>query len=94
MLFLFYSGIIMVRRVAILVVNICSQIIMRSLYLILPFTYLIETIILEVCVYTSEFLIYKRHFKDTSAIKIIGYTITANTLSLLLGIFLDCYILI
>ena len=82
------------QTLTILIVNICSQIIMRLLYLVLPFTYLIETIVLEVCVYTAEFLIYKKYFKNISTIKIAGYTITANTLSLLLGIFLDCYILI
>jgi hypothetical protein len=82
------------QTLTVLIVNICSQVIMRLLYLVLPFTYLIETIILEVCVYTAEFLIYKKYFKDISTIKIVGYTITANTLSLLLGIFLDCYILI
>ena len=81
------------QTLTILIVNICSQVIMRLLYLVLPFTYLIETIILEVCVYTTELLIYKRHFKDTRTIKLVGYTITANTLSLLLGILLDCYIL-
>ena len=82
------------QTLTILIVNICSQIIMRLLYLVLPFTYLIETIILEVCVYTAEFFIYKKYFKGTSVIKLVGYTLTANTLSLLLGIFLDCYILI
>ena len=80
------------QALTILTVNICSQVIMRLLYLVLPFTYLIETIILEVCVYTVEFLIYKKRFKETSIIKIVGYTIAANTLSLLLGIFLDSYI--
>lgn len=82
------------QTLTILIVNICSQIIMRLLYFVLPFTYVIETIILEVCVYTVEFFIYKKYFKDTSTIELVGYTITANTLSLLLGIFLDCYILV
>lgn len=77
----------------ILIVNTCSQVIMRLLYLVLPFTYFVETIILEILVYTGEFVIYKKHFKKTSTWEIVVYTITANTLSLLLGIFLDCYIL-
>jgi hypothetical protein len=82
------------QTLTVLIVNICSQVIMRLLYLVLPFTYLIETIVLEVCVYTAEFFIYKKYFKGTSVIKLVGYTLSANTLSLLLGIFLDCYILI
>ena len=77
----------------VLVVNICSQIIMRVLYLLLPFAYLIETIILEVLVYGAEFWIYKKRFKEVGTAKIVCYTVIANTLSLLLGIFLDCYLL-
>lgn len=82
------------QTLTILIVNICSQVMMRLLYLVLPFTYLIETIILEIMVYTVEFLIYKRNFKETSTIRTISYTIIANTVSLLLGIILDCYILV
>ncbi len=77
----------------VLVVNICSQIIMRVLYLLLPFAYLIETIILEVLVYGAEFWIYRKKFNEVGTAKIICYTVVANTLSLLLGIFLDCYLL-
>lgn len=77
----------------ILVVNICSQIIMRVLYLVLPFAYLLETIILEVLVYGAEFWIYRKKFKEISTVKLVCYTVIANTLSLLLGIFLDCYLL-
>lgn len=77
----------------ILVVNVCSQIIMRVLYFALPFTYLIETIILEILIYTIEFLIYKKCFKQVRTREIVCYTIIANTWSLILGILLDCYIL-
>ncbi len=77
----------------IIIINLCTQIIMRILYIALPFTYLIETIILEVLVYSAEFLIYKKRFKETSTTKIAVYTVVANTLSLVFGIILDCYIL-
>jgi len=66
---------------------------MRVLYLLLPFAYLIETIILEVLVYGAEFWIYRKKFQEVGTVKIICYTVVANTLSLLLGIFLDCYLL-
>lgn len=82
------------RLVAIVIVNACTQITMRILYLALPFTYLLETIILEVLVYSAEFIVYKKRFKDVSTAKILAYTVTANTASLLLGILLDCYILV
>ena len=75
----------------ILVVNICSQLIMRILYLVLPFPYLIETVILEVIVYTTEFLIYKKCFADVKTSKILTYTIVANTFSLLFGIILNTF---
>lgn len=80
-------------RKTILIVNVCSQIAMRVLYIALPFTYLIETCILEILVYTVEFLIYKKRFWELQTGKLAYYTVAANTLSLLLGIFLDCYIL-
>ena len=81
------------RLLIILATNTCTQILMRLLYLVLPFTYLIETIILEIMVYVSEFLIYKKYIKQEKTATIVCYTVIANTLSLLLGILLDCYIL-
>ncbi len=75
----------------ILIVNACSQLIMRTLYLVLPFPYLIETVILEVIVYTTEFLIYKKRFADVKTSKILTYTIVANTFSLLFGIILNTF---
>lgn len=76
----------------VLVLNVCTQIAMRVLYAVLPFAYLIETCILEILVYCTEFLIYKKRFSEVRTGKLVWYTILANTLSLLLGILLDCYI--
>lgn len=78
----------------VLVVNTCTQIIMRILYFVVPLGYVIQTIIFEIMVYGGEFLIYKKCFKDKKVSTILIYTIVANTLSLLLGILLDCYILV
>ncbi len=75
----------------IFVVNTSSQLIMRILYLVLPFPYLIETVIFEVIVYTTEFLIYKKLFADVKTNKILAYTIVANTFSLLFGIILNTF---
>ncbi len=75
------------------IVNLCSQSVMRFLYVLLPFTYLIETVVLEILVYSVEFLIYKKTFKHCTTVRILTYTIVANTISLLLGILLDCVIL-
>lgn len=71
------------------ITNICSQIIMRMFYFLLPLPYIIETIILEILVYSAEFLVYKKTLKDISIKKILTYTVIANTLSLIIGVFLD-----
>lgn len=81
------------KILTIFIVNLCTQIIMRLLYLVLPFTYLIETFILEFLVYGGEILIYKKYFKDTKISTVIAYTVIANTLSLIFGIVLDRYVL-
>lgn len=81
------------RLLTILIVNVSSQIIMRLLYAALPLSYIVETLILEALVYSVEFLIYNKCFKDISTGRVVAYTVTANTVSLLLGILLDCFIL-
>lgn len=71
------------------VTNIISQVVMHYLYLQ---TYTIlypyqnySIIVLEMLVYTVEFLIYKKRMKEVPAKKILLYTILANTASLLAG---------
>lgn len=71
----------------VLIVNFSTQLIMRLAYFLLPFTYLVETIILEVLVYSSEFFVYRKTMKDVKTAKIAVYTVVANTLSLVFGIF-------
>ena len=68
------------------VVNVITQIFMRLLYLILPFTYLVSTIVLETFIYLGEFLLYKKLFKNENILKLLIYTIIANTISLVFGI--------
>ena len=80
------------RLTTVAIVNVCSQVIMRVLYLILPLTYLVETVILEVLVFTSETLIYKKRFEDSRWSDVLTYTIVANVLSLAAGILLDIYV--
>ncbi len=75
-------------------VNACSQIIMRLLYIIMPFTYLIETVILEFLVYCAEFIVYRKRFKEMSVKRLLFYTVTANTISLLIGVLIDCYVIL
>lgn len=77
----------------VLTTNLCTQLGMRLLYLLLPFSYLLETVLLELLVYAGEFLIYKKKWQELKPGKIALYTAVANTASLLLGIALDAVLL-
>ena len=70
----------------ILCTNILSQILMRLLYVLLYgwiFSQYVWTVaILEILVYSGEFLFYRRKMKDISNTRVLWYTITANTVSL------------
>ena len=55
--------------------------------------YLVETMILELMVYTGEFFLYRWRFRTVPLRRILVYTVVANTVSLLLGILLDVFIL-
>ena len=73
---------------AVLLVNIVTQTIMRALYFVLPFTYLVSTIILEMFVYGGEFFAYKMLWKEEKTAKIAIFTVAANTVSLLIGLYM------
>lgn len=70
--------------------NIVSQILMHSayvlLYAFLSHNYLLDMLILEVLVFTGEFLYYRYVMWSISAKRIFAYTVTANTASLILGV--------
>lgn len=77
------------KIMCVLAVNGCSQIVMRVLFVLLPFAHLVEMVILEVFVYLAEFFVYKKRFKQMETSTILRYTIIANTASLVVGILLD-----
>ncbi len=81
------------KLLEVFLVNLGTQFAMRLLYFALPFSYWIETAVLEILVYSGEFLIYKKRWCEIGTGKIVMYTIVANTISLLLGVLLDCYLL-
>lgn len=71
------------------VTNIISQVVMHYLYLstyavVYPYQNY-SVIVLELLVYTVEFLVYWKRMKEVPVKKILLYTIAANTASLLLG---------
>lgn len=71
--------------------NAVSQALMYVLYAVLYgvifWKYRYVVILLEVLVYTGEYLWYSRKMHDVSRRKILLYTVTANTASLILGLF-------
>ena len=76
---------------SILLVNVLSQVAMHICFLLLLssgaiLNYIVAVLIVEILVYSWEFLIYRRVMKDVSVVKCLGYTIAANTASLLLGL--------
>lgn len=77
----------------ILIANVCTQAAMRLLYCVIPLSYWLETLILEFLIYLVEFLIYKKFIKEADTKKILIYTIVANTVTLLLGLAFNYFIL-
>ena len=77
------------KILTVLVVNLCTQVVMRALQMFLPLNYWVEVAILETLVYTAEFFLYKKYLKGVSTGKLLIYTILANTLSLFCGLRLN-----
>ncbi|MCL2108576.1 MAG: hypothetical protein FWH20_04430 [Oscillospiraceae bacterium] len=71
-------------------VNFGTQLIMRFFYILLPLPHILSIILLEILVYSSEFYIYRKSktMADEKTVKLLIYTIVANTLSLVAAIFL------
>lgn len=70
--------------------NLISQVLMRLLHVLLygwVFAHYAWTVVfLEILVYFGEFLIYRKKMKDVSLARVLGYTVAANTISLVIGI--------
>ena len=70
--------------------NVISQILMWAAYILLCGALKLEhiwvVVILEVLIYTGEFLFYRKKMHEVSWLKCLLYTVTANTASLLVGL--------
>lgn len=74
--------------------NLTTQLLMRFLYFILKIfvpVYWILTFILEFLVYLSEYLTYRKFMHDIPNRKRLAYTVTANTVTLVIGILLNTF---
>lgn len=83
-------------RSIICLVNFVSQIVMRTLFVfihVLINHYLISIIAVEFLVYLGEYLVYCKVFKDISIKRRLFFTIMANTVSLLLGLWMNDWLL-
>lgn len=81
------------NRGLIVKVNVVSQLLMRFMFAFLYQSvfrsYAVLTMVLEILIYGSEFAIYRKKMADVSVRKCIAYTITANTVSLLIGLYIN-----
>jgi hypothetical protein len=73
----------------IVVTNLITQIILTIAFAMSGFHYLITLIAVEAFVYIAEFIVYMILYKDVSRLKILMYTITANTVTLGFGLLLN-----
>lgn len=73
--------------------NLVSQILMRVSFVVLYdlfyWNYYVALLVFEVLVYTGEFLFYRWRMRDVSWKKCLAYTVTANSVSLILGIYIN-----
>lgn len=73
----------------IVIVNLITQIILTTAMALSGFNYLITLIALEAFVYIAEFISYSFLYKQISKVRILIYTVAANTVSLGLGLLLN-----
>jgi hypothetical protein len=75
--------------------NLVTQTVMRILFVLLYSfvwqNYILWTVLLEILVYTAEYLIYRKKMFTAPEKAILAYTITANTVTLLIGLGINYY---
>lgn len=68
----------------ILLTNVITNILLQLLLIYTPLSYILTFLILETLIFITEYLIYKKYFKDISKQKIISYTLLANLATVIL----------
>lgn len=78
--------------------NVVSQAVMRLLDAVIQglvrFDYIYMVLLLEILVYVGEFLFYRKKMMDVSWKRCLLYTVIANSLSLILGLYVFRFALI
>lgn len=64
--------------------NTITNIILQLILMYTPLSYILTFAILEILIFITEYLIYIKHFKDISKLKIINYTLLANLVTAML----------
>lgn len=64
--------------------NAITNILLQLLLIYSPLSYILTFAILEILIFITEYLIYKKYFKDISKLKIISYTLLANLITVIL----------
>ena len=68
----------------IILTNAITNISLQFLLIYSPLSYILTFAILEILIFITEYLIYKKYFKDISKSKIISYTLLANLITVIL----------
>lgn len=68
----------------IILTNAITNILLQFLLIYSPLSYILTFAILELLIFITEYLIYKKYFKDISKSKIISYTLLANLITVIL----------
>jgi len=68
----------------ILFTNAVTNILLQLMLLYSPISYIVTFIIMEILIFITEYLIYKKYFIDTPKTKIICYTLLANLVTVML----------
>lgn len=77
-------------------VNLISQVVMRVLFVFINIwtkNYLVSITTVELLVYLGEYITYRKIFGDISSKKLLALTVVANTVSLLLGLWMNDWLL-
>ena len=77
-------------------VNLISQVVMRILFVFINIwtkNYLVSIIAVELLVYLGEYFTYRKIFGDLSTKKLLAFTVAANSVSLLLGLWMNDWLL-
>ena len=80
-----------IKRTSVFWLNIITQIIMYILFSKINLEYYVTLVIVEIAIYTSEYLVLIKVYKEEDKRKVLYFILIANTVTLLMGHLLGFY---